>query len=224
MSTVLRDFAWMCFQLQIKSARKLISALCCGLTEMGNPYLNSESSILPHLFEIVGRYDPSHKSFLTRGRSEASFLLNAQLSFPVNPSAHGEGVKLSSPETQSYGEGIKLSLLPKCTAIPHMGKESKPGVKAILFHSGVARAFPGGRAAHPEDQNEEENKENLRKNERTYRKMRKDWGNVPILPTQEWEAGYGPAFPQILPQNAKLSFPTILQILPILYAGKDLSP
>ena len=30
--------------------------------------------------------------------------------------------------------------------------------------SGVARAFPGGRAAHPEDQNEEENKENLRKN------------------------------------------------------------
>ena len=32
MSTVLRDFAWMYFQLQIKSARKLISALCCGLT------------------------------------------------------------------------------------------------------------------------------------------------------------------------------------------------
>ena len=40
--------------------------------------------------------------------------------------------------------------------------------------SGVARAFPGGRAAHPEDQNEEENEENLRKNGRTYRKMRKD--------------------------------------------------
>ena len=65
---------------------------------------------------------------------KASFLLNAQLSFPVNPSAHGEGVKLSSPEIQSYGEGIKLSLLPKCTGIPHMGKESKPGVRAILFH------------------------------------------------------------------------------------------
>ena len=30
--------------------------------------------------------------------------------------------------------------------------------------------------------------------------------------------------PQILPQNAKLSFPTILQILQILYVGKDLSP
>ena len=30
--------------------------------------------------------------------------------------------------------------------------------------SGVAKAFPGGQAAHPEDHNEEENKENLRKN------------------------------------------------------------
>ena len=85
----------------------------------------------------------SSKSFLTRGRSEASFLLNAQLSFPVNSSAHGEGVKLSSPEIQSYGEGIKLSLLPKCTAIPHIGKESKlslstnssPKCKAILPHN-----------------------------------------------------------------------------------------
>ena len=46
----------------------------------------------------------------------------------------------------------------------------------ILFrkNSGVARAFPGGRAAHLEDQNEEENEERLRKNKRTYRKMRKD--------------------------------------------------
>ena len=37
------------------------------------------------------------------------------------------------------------------------------------FHanSGVARAFPGGQAAHSEDQNEEENEENLRKNEGT---------------------------------------------------------
>ena len=63
------------------------------------------------------------------GRSEASFLLNAQLSFPVNPSAHGEGVKLSSPEIQSYGEGVKLSLLPKCTAIPHMGRSQSPESK-----------------------------------------------------------------------------------------------
>ena len=27
-----------------------------------------------------------------------------------------------------------------------------------VVHSGVARAFPGGRVAHPEGQNEEENK------------------------------------------------------------------
>ena len=40
--------------------------------------------------------------------------------------------------------------------------------------SGVAGAFPGGRAAHPEDQDEEENEENLRKNEKNYRKMGKD--------------------------------------------------
>ena len=33
-----------------------------------------------------------------------------------------------------------------------------------LYHalSGVARTFPVGRAAHPKDQNEEENEENLR--------------------------------------------------------------
>ena len=30
--------------------------------------------------------------------------------------------------------------------------------------------------------------------------------------------------PQILPQNAKLSFPTILQILPILYVGEGFVP
>ena len=42
------------------------------------------------------------------------------------------------------------------------------------YSSGVARAFPGGRAAHPEDQDEEENEENVRKNERNYRKMGKD--------------------------------------------------
>ena len=60
--------------------------------------------------------------------------------------------------------------------------------------SGVARTLLSGRAAHPEDQNEEENEENLRKNERNYRKMKKDWGNVLILPTQEWGAGSGPGY------------------------------
>ena len=41
------------------------------------------------------------------------------------------------------------------------------------YFSGVARAFPGGRVNHPEDQNEEENSEKMRKNERKYRKKRK---------------------------------------------------
>ena len=35
---------------------------------------------------------------------------------------------------------------------------------AKLVVSGVARAFPGGRVAHPEGQNEEENEKILRKN------------------------------------------------------------
>ena len=30
------------------------------------------------------------------------------------------------------------------------------------------------------------------KDERNSRKMKKDWGNVPILPIREWEAGYSP--------------------------------
>ena len=33
-----------------------------------------------------------------------------------------------------------------------------------LPHSGLARAFPGGRLAHPEDQIEEKNEGKLRKN------------------------------------------------------------
>ena len=52
--------------------------------------------------------------------------------------------------------------------------------------SGLARAFPGWR------QNKEENEENLRKKERHYRKMMKDWGNVLISPIPVWETGYGP--------------------------------
>ena len=55
--------------------------------------------------------------------------------------------------------------------------------------SGVARAFLGGRLAHPEGQNEEENKLSLRKNLSQFEeKMRK----VELLPTQDCEAGYGP--------------------------------
>ena len=59
-----------------------------------------------------------------------------------------------------------------------------------VTYSGVARAFPGGRLAHPEGQNEEEN-------------LSKVWGKidqkfeekvrtVELLPTRDCEAGYGP--------------------------------
>ena len=42
--------------------------------------------------------------------------------------------------------------------------------------SGVARAFPGGRVAQPESQNEEENEESLRKNKRKLSKFGGKWG------------------------------------------------
>ena len=56
---------------------------------------------------------------------------------------------------------------------------------SIQPFSGAARAFL-------EDQNEEENEENLKTNEKTFRKMRNDWGNVRILLTRQWEPGYHP--------------------------------
>ena len=61
-----------------------------------------------------------------------------------------------------------------------------------LLSSGVARAFQGGRLANhpPERPKWGQNLEYLRGNERNYRNMRKEWGNVLILPTREWEAGY----------------------------------
>ena len=90
--------------------------------------------------------------------------------------------------------------------------------KHINFNSGVARAFPGGRAAHPKDQNEEENEENLRKNERNYRKMRKGWVNILILPTQEWEAGYGPKFQAILIKFAQAPRLFDSRLIIIVYA------
>ena len=55
---------------------------------------------------------------------------------------------------------------------------------SLVKGSGVARAFQGGRAAHPEPQIEEENEEELRKDERKSRRMRKNQGNVAFLPTR----------------------------------------
>ena len=44
------------------------------------------------------------------------------------------------------------------------------------INSGVARAFPGGRGAHPEGQNEEKNKKSLRKNKKNMIEIWGKWG------------------------------------------------
>ena len=41
----------------------------------------------------------------------------------------------------------------------------------VFSTSGVARAFPGGRVAHPEGQNEEENEKSLRKSKKNWSKF-----------------------------------------------------
>ena len=58
--------------------------------------------------------------------------------------------------------------------------------------SGVARAFPGGRLAHPEGQNEEENENSLRKSKKTWSKFEEKMRKVELLPTRDCEACYGP--------------------------------
>ena len=55
-------------------------------------------------------------------------------------------------------------------------------------------AFPGGRLAHPESQNEEENEKNLRKSKKIYQNLRKSMRKEELLPTQDCEAGYGPDY------------------------------
>ena len=57
-----------------------------------------------------------------------------------------------------------------------------------ILTSGVARAFP----AHPEYQNEEENKSSLRKNKKNSSKFEEKMRKVEPLPTRNCEAGYGP--------------------------------
>ena len=69
--------------------------------------------------------------------------------------------------------------------------ECPPGglPRAFQRYQWHSQGLPRWANRHPEDQN----KEDLRKNERHswYRKMmRKDWQNVLILPTREWEADY----------------------------------
>ena len=89
---------------------------------------------------------------------------------------------------------IKLSTMKHCSSYNHRTVCSSPIAANVYesLHSGVARAFPGGRLANPESQNEEENENSLRKNKK---KMIKIWGKmrkVELLPTRDCEAGYGP--------------------------------
>ena len=59
--------------------------------------------------------------------------------------------------------------------------------------NGIARAFPGGRVAHLESQNEEENEESFRKNMKNWLRFEKRMRKVELLPTRDCEAGYSPA-------------------------------
>ena len=52
-----------------------------------------------------------------------------------------------------------MSFTPRLSKLVFVTLLPKGGVA-----SGVARAFPGGRVAHPEVQNEEKNEDKLRKN------------------------------------------------------------
>ena len=70
-------------------------------------------------------------------------------------------------------------------------KKEKQTNKNTLF-SGVARVFRGGRVAHPESQNEEENEKSLRKNKKKWSKFGGKMRKVELLPTRDCEAGYGP--------------------------------
>ena len=62
----------------------------------------------------------------------------------------------------------------------------------VLKCSGIARAFPGGRLAHLEGQNEEENEWSLRKNKKNCSKFEKKMRKVELSPTRDCDAGYGP--------------------------------
>ena len=76
-------------------------------------------------------------------------------------------------------------------------------IVVIVIISGVARAFPGGRVAHPEGQNEEENEKSLRKSKKNWSKFQEKMRKVELLPTLDCEAGYGPGDHacQILPKH-----------------------
>ena len=62
---------------------------------------------------------------------------------------------------------------------------SPGGWERNMADSGVARAFPGGRVAHPEGQNEEENTQSLRENKKNWWKFEEKMRKVEHLPTRD---------------------------------------
>ena len=66
-----------------------------------------------------------------------------------------------------------------------------------FLHSGIARAFQGGRLAHPEGQNEDKNVESLMKNKKKWEKFEEIWGKWNFCP----------------PGTVRLTMPLFLQSL-----------
>ena len=64
-------------------------------------------------------------------------------------------------------------------------------IRDCAISSGVARAFSGGRLAHPEGQNEEEISKVWGKIRKIDQSLRKKNEEVELLPTRNCEAGYG---------------------------------
>ena len=60
-----------------------------------------------------------------------------------------------------------------------------------IICKGVVRTFPGGPVAHLENQNEGRG---IQGKFRKYMKMRKNLGNIVILPTWDYESGYAPSY------------------------------
>ena len=86
-------------------------------------------------------------------------------------------------------------------------EESKFCIEIVLNSntpSGVARAFPGGRLAHPESQNEEENEKSLREKQEKWSKFAGKMRKVELLPTRDCEAGYGPEYPLLYIDHFKV--------------------
>ena len=66
------------------------------------------------------------------------------------------------------------------------------GVAMQGLKSRVRVPVPGGRVAHPEGQNEEENQWNFRENKKNLSKFEEKMRKVELLPTRDFWAGYGP--------------------------------